>query len=536
MASTQVQGLMRGIGAAGCVLPVLALAACAVGPDYRAPGAHALALPDAFAARPPEFVSPATADELAHWWTGMGDPVLDALIGDALAQGPDVVAAAARLRQARGALRQAHAALLPTLGGTASLGHTELIGSGRNAIIAAPGTGVGGGGTGGATTLFGGGSQTSYNARLDAAYEVDIFGGVRRGIEAARGDEAAALESLRDTQRTVAAEVALSYITARSAQERLGIARANLKSQDETVQIADWRGLAGLVSSLDVAQARAQREQTAATIPALDTGYTQAASAIATLTGHNPGEVEARLAPGAAVPQADRMLGAEVPVEVLARRPDVRAAERGLAAAIARIGVAKADLYPALRLSGTLGGNGTSIGDISRYSTGSLLAAVTAPIFDGGAIRGRIESARGAADEALATYRKTVLTALGDVENAMTALANTREREVSLSLAVDQSQNALLFAQSQYRAGLVDFQTLLDSERTLLGTQDGAAQARADRATALVQLYKALGGGWQAAPMPAAAMPKTPAAVELPDLASAEPSGGPADTAPDEKR
>ena len=162
-----------------------------------------------------------------------------------------------------------------------------------------------------------------------------------------------------------------------------------------------------------------------------------------------------------------------------------------------------------------------------------MLAALSAPIFEGGAIRGRIDSARGGADAALASYRTTVLTALGDVENAMAALANTREREVSLSLAVDQSQSALLFAQSQYRAGLVDFQTLLDSERTLLTSQDGAAVARADRASALIQLYKALGGGWQAAPMPADAMPKTKAAVELPDLASAAPSGG--DARPSER-
>jgi outer membrane protein TolC len=244
------------------------------------------------------------------------------------------------------------------------------------------------------------------------------------------------------------------------------------------------------------------------------------------LVGEAPAAMLKRLADPAPVPEADRVLGADVPFAVLARRPDVRAAERELAAATARIGVAKADLYPALRLTGSLGGNGTAIGDISRYSTGSVIAALSAPIFDGGAIRGRIESARGAADEALATYRKTVLTALGDVETAMAALANTREREVSLSLAVDQSRAALLYAQSQYRAGLVDFQTLLDAERTLLTSQDGLATARGDRATALVQLYKALGGGWQAAPMPASATPKAKAQVELPSLAVAGP--GPA--------
>jgi multidrug efflux system outer membrane protein len=505
----------------------LVASACTVGPNYHAPGAAALGTPDRFAATTPDYAAPADADELASWWTRLNDPLLEQLIVEALAQGPDVAGAGARLRQARGALRQARAALFPTLDGAASIGHTALIGKGGGAVITAPGSGTIGGGTGGASTLIATtGSTTSYDAGLDAAYEVDLFGGVRRSVEAARGDEAQALEQLHDTQRSVAAEVALDYVTARSAQERLGIARANLQSQDDTVQIVGWRVQAGLVSSLDLAQARAQRENTAAIIPQLSTGFTQSVSALAVLVGISPEAMLARMAAVAPVPVADRMLGADVPLAVLARRPDVRAAERALAAATARIGVAKADLYPALRLSGSLGGNGTSIGDISRFSTGSVLAALSAPIFDGGAIRGRIDSARGGADAALASYRTAVLTALGDVENAMAALANTREREVSLSLAVDQSQSALLFAQSQYRAGLVDFQTLLDAERTLLTNQDGLASARADRASALIQLYKALGGGWQAAPMPADAMPKTRAAVELPTLASAAPSGG----------
>ncbi|WP_419826339.1 efflux transporter outer membrane subunit [Sphingomonas sp.] len=507
----------------------LALAACAVGPNYRAPSATALAVPGRFAATAPDYAAPADQAELARWWTALDDPLLETLIAEALAQGPDIQAAGARLRQSRGALRSARASLLPALTTSASAGHTSRIGSGGT-VFTLPGGATGGAGTGlttGGSNLFAtSGSYETYSAGLDAAYEVDLFGGVRRSVEAARGDEAAGLEQLRDTQRTIAAEVALDYVTARQAQERLGIARDNLRSQDDTVQIAGWRAQAGLVSSLDVAQARAQREQTAATIPTLATSLVQAASAIGALIGQAPGDVQKRLADVRPVPVADRVLGVDLPLAVLAHRPDVRAAERDLAAATARIGVAKAELYPALRLTGSLGGNGTAVGDISRFSTGSIIGALSAPIFDGGAIRGRIEQARGAADEALANYRKAVLTALGDVENAMAALANTREREVSLSLAVDQSRAALLYAQSQYRAGLVDFQTLLDAERTLLTSEDGLATARGDRATALVQLYKALGGGWQAAPMPASATPRTRAQVELPTLATVGP--GPA--------
>ena len=506
------------------VAAALALVGCAVGADYRAPTPAALAVPDRFAATGPAFAAPADEVELSHWWSGLGDPVLDGLIGDALALGPDIAAAGARLRQARGAVRTARAAILPAVTASGSASHTEQIGSGHSIIF--PGLGVGGVG-GGASQLFSG-STTVYRASADASYEADLFGGVSRSIEAARGDEAAGLENLRDVQRSIVAEVATDYVNARSAQERLAIARTNLRTQDDTVQIVGWRVQAGLVSSLDLAQARAQREQTAATIPQLETSLTQATSAIAILIGRAPGEVQARLADPLPVPAADRMLGADVPLAVLARRPDVRAAERTLAAASARIGVARAQLYPALRLTGSIGGNGQSIGDIGRFSTGALVASLAAPIFDGGAIRGQIEQARGRADEALADYRRAVLTALGDVENAMAAMASTREREVSLTLALDQSRDALLFAQSQYRAGLIDFQRLLDTERALLSSEDGAAAARADRATALVTLYKALGGGWQAAPMPDTAIPKRKATIELPDLASAGPA--PADS------
>jgi NodT family efflux transporter outer membrane factor (OMF) lipoprotein len=504
-------------GVLGAALAAMALlvipSGCTVGPDYRTPSATALALPSRFSIETPPGSAPPGTAELASWWTALEDPVLDGLVKDALAASPDIVAAGGRLRAARGATRGARAGLLPTLDASASAGRSALIGKGSDALIATPGLGAGT-----STLLATNDGGTTLDAGLDASYEADIFGGVKRSVQAARADESSAAENLHDTQRSVVAEVAIDYITARSAQERLAIARSNLHSQDETVQIVGWRVRAGLTSSLDLAQARAQREQTAASIPSFETSFVQSSNALAILIGQAPGSIAGRLQPPQPVPIADRVLGADVPAAVLSRRPDVRAAERTLAAATARIGVAKAQLYPALRLTGSLGGSGGSVGDITRFTTGSLIAAISAPIFDGGAIRGQIEQARGNADVALATYRTTVLTALGDVENAMTALANTRVREVALALAVDDSRNALLLAQSQYRAGLVDFQVLLDSERTLLSSEDGLASARADRASALVQLYKALGGGWQAAPIPDSALPGTLSAIERPDI------------------
>jgi NodT family efflux transporter outer membrane factor (OMF) lipoprotein len=488
-----------------------------------------MGVPDQFAADIAPGAEAPNEQELATWWAALGDPLLDQLVAQALAASPDIEAAGARLRQARASYKQARASLFPTLDGNASAGRTSLLGKGAGSFIATPGGG------GSSTSFATSGSFNQFDASLDAAYEVDLFGGVRRSIEAAKGDYAGAAEGLRDTQRTIVAEVALDYVDARSAQERLAIARSNLKSEDETVQLVGWRVKAGLVSSVDLAQAKAEREQTAATIPALETSFAQSVNALAILIGQAPGSVMPRFDPPKPVPIADRALGADIPAAVLAQRPDVRAAERTLAAATARIGVAKAELYPALRLTGSLGGNGTSIGDIGTFLTGTLLGAVSAPIFHGGAIRAEIENARGGADLALADYHKAVLTALSDVENALVSLANSRRRVVTLSAAVDDSRSALIFAQSQYRAGLIDFQTLLDSQRTLLSSQDSLAQARADRATALVQLYKALGGGWQAAPMPTSALPNTPAQIELPDIATLPSPLTPADVQPTER-
>ncbi len=496
----------------------LALTGCTVGPDYRQPPAATIGVPDQYYADiAPGAAAPDEA-ELATWWAALGDPLLDRLVTMALAANPDIDAAGARLRQARATYKGARASLFPTLSANASAGRTAQIGKGSSVTVATPGLGTGS--SVGATSFATSGSYNQFDAGLDAAYEVDLFGGVRRSVEAARGDYASSAESLRDTQRTVVAEVALDYVDARSAQERLAIARANLASEDQTLQLVGWRVKAGLVSSLDLAQAKAQREQTAATIPALETSFAQSVNAVAILTGRAPGSLTPSFDPPRPVPIADRALGADVPAAMLAERPDVRAAERALAAATARIGVAKAQLYPVLRLTGTLAGNGTTVGDISRFATGTLIAAVTAPIFDGGAIRAQIENARGGADLALAQYRSAVLTALSDVENALVALANSRRQVVTLTAATSDSRDALIFAQSQYRAGLIDFQTLLDSQRTLLTSQDSLAQARADRATGLIQLYKALGGGWQAAPMPASALPHMPAAMENPDLSA----------------
>jgi outer membrane protein, multidrug efflux system len=471
------------------MLPLLLLSACAVGPDYRPPSASALKVPERFNAAMP--ASTAEVD-LARWWTGFDDRVLTDLVDRALAANLDIEVAGARLRQARAGLRSARGAALPSIGASGSVSRS--VGRSGGSFVD-PDSG---------RTISTGGDTSLFRAGFDAAWETDLFGGIRRSIEAARANAQGAENDLHFAQLTVASEVGLNYLDARLAQARLRIARDNLASQDETLQIVGWRVQAGLVGSLDLEQARQLRAQTAATIPTLQASYVAAVNRIAVLLGEAPGAVTALIDAGGAIPLAPAITTA-IPADVLQRRPDVAAAERSLAAETARIGVETAQLYPALRLSGSFSGSSTSLGDLPSAAIGNLISSITAPIFEGGRIRAAIEGQRASTDAALATYRSTVLTALEDVENALTALQAAERREREIGLAATAARNAVLYARSQYRAGLIDFQALLESERSLLSTEDNVASARADRATATVQLYKALGGGWQAAPMPATA-------------------------------
>jgi NodT family efflux transporter outer membrane factor (OMF) lipoprotein len=465
------------------------LSACAVGPNYVAPAPGALAVPDRFNAAVPAASNEA---ELAGWWQAFGDPILTDLVARALAANPNVDVAGARLRQARAAVGVAESSFFPTLGASGSGARSETLRGGGSIID--PNTG--------ATLSRGGGGQTSFRAGVDASYEVDLFGGIRRNVEAARADRDAAVANLHAAQLSVASDTALNYITARNAQSRLAIARSNLANQEETVRIVGWRVQAGLVSSLDLEQARTLRAQTAASIPALETNYVAAVNRLAILLGAAPGAVTALIDPVKPIPLAPDEVATGLPAELLSRRPDLVSAERALASATARIGVATADLYPALRLTGSILGSGASLGGLDDSVISNLVGSISAPIFQGGALRAQIENARGGADAALGSYRAAVLTALEDVENALTSNRNARRREVELANAEEASRNAAIYARSQYQAGLIDFQQLLDAERSLLSSQDGRSTARADRASATVQLYRALGGGWQAAPLP----------------------------------
>jgi NodT family efflux transporter outer membrane factor (OMF) lipoprotein len=459
-----------------------------VGPNYHPPSPEVLKIPDQFQASS-AIVPEQDMVDLAHWWDSFEDPVLSQLVERAFAGNLDVDAAGARLRQARATLRATQGQLLPTLNASGVVSRS--IGNQR-AVIIDPTNGQ---------AVATGGDTTIYRPTFDVSWEADLFGGIRRSVEAARASAQASEATLRFTQASIASEVALNYIDARLAQSRLRIARENLSSQDDTLELVGWRQKAGLVSSLDYEQARQLRAQTAATIPTFENDYNTAVNHIAVLLGEAPGAVTALIDPPASIPLAPGV-GAPIPAQMIQRRPDVAQAERALAAEVARIGVQTAQLYPALQLQGSFSGSATSVAAAFSNGIGNVAAAITAPIFEGGRIRAAIHGQRASADAAFDAYRKAVLTALEETENALKGRDVADRREGDLKVSYEAANNAASYARLQYRSGLIDFQSVLDAERTLLSSQDATASARAARASATIQLYKALGGGWQNLPTP----------------------------------
>jgi multidrug efflux system outer membrane protein len=449
-----------------------ALAGCAaVGPDYRAP---APALPAAWSeSAAATGVARGRREDLSRWWERLNDPVLTDLVAQALRANPDVRIALARLREARA--RRALAAA-------------------QNAPQLQAGAGASATGTSRPRS-----SAHTYDARFDASWEMDVFGGRRRALEAAEADLQASAASVDAARVSLVAEVARNYVDARAFQARVAVARDNLATQSETLQLTEWRAQAGLVGSLDVEQARANREQTRAQIPALETSLAEARHRLAILLGQPPAALQDRLARAAPIPRVPTGIAVGIPADVLRQRPDVRAAERTLAAETARIGEAEAARYPAFDWSASIGLEAFGLDALTGGGatlTRSLAVAMTAPVFNGGRLQQQVEIQRAVAQRARVNYEAVVLTALEDVENALAAFANSRARRGALAAAVTAARNAALLAHQRYQGGLVDFQTVLDTERSVLTVEDSLAASEADGMQALVQLYKALGGGW----------------------------------------
>ncbi|MGE5332727.1 MAG: efflux transporter outer membrane subunit [Nitrospirota bacterium] len=413
----------------------------------------------------------AEATPLAQWWQRFGDPQLTELVGQALQAHISVRSAQAALQQARAQAQVQQAGLLPSVNASGSAQRSRSAGSTGN----------------------------SFQLGFDAAWEPDVFGRLHAGADASEADARAAQAGLAQVQVSLAAEVAVHYITLRGLQERLSIAQRNLASQRETLQMTDWRVQAGLTTSLVSEQARAAAEQTAAQIPQLQANLAQSRHALAVLTGRAPGALDTLLASPRPVPRAPDDLVLAIPAETLRQRPDVRQAEERIAAALARVAQADAARYPSFRISGSLGLRALTLGALGDGASvvHSLLGGISVPLFDGGAARAQVRVQEAALEQARVNYEATVLTALQDVEDALVALRGERERLVRLQAAADAAGNAALLAQNRYESGLIDFQAVLDTQRTLLSTQDSVAISIANAGADHVRLYKALGGGWQ---------------------------------------
>lgn len=449
----------------------LVLGACAVVP--RPAGTAGLVAPPERWSDP--ALASATPTSLAAWWQSFGDPTLTALVAQALQANTDLRSAQAALRQARAQRDVQAASLAPTLGGSASAQRSR----------------------------SGGSTGNRFQAGFDAGWEPDVFGGLAAGVAASEADAQASAASLGAVQVSVAAEVATTYVSLRGAQQRLAIARENLDAQLETLQIARWRQQAGLASSLEVEQARAAAEQTRSQVPTLETTVAQAQNALAVLTGELPGALQARLAPGGPIPQGGGALALAFPAETLRQRPDVRDAELRVAAAAARTDAADAARRPSFQLGGSLGLSALTLGSLTNGASvvGALLGSVSLPLLDGGAAQARVRVQEAGLDAERIHYQAVVLGALQEVEDALVALQKRRERLATLNAAAVAAANAALLARQRQASGLVDFQVVLETQRTLLAAQDGVAATTTDLGTDHVRLYKALGGGWASDPM-----------------------------------
>ena len=450
----------------------IALTACTVGPDY-APPATASAAAGPFIAANSPAVQPLAPVE-GDWWRLYRDPVLDGLIRDALAANTDVRSAVARLARARAALREVKVDRLPQAGVDAAATRGRESGNGD--------------------------AQTSFDARLEVAYELDLFGRVRRDVEAARGDVGAAAADAESVRVAIVAETVRAYADAANSAQRLAVASRIVELLDRSLQLTGRRVEVGLTTRLDTARIASLLNQRKAEIPAIAAERDSALFRLAMLTGRAPAELPQTA--GARITSLD--LDQPIPVgdgaQLLARRPDVRAAERRLAASTARIGVATAELYPRISLGASVGSAAGSLGNLLSNPVGFLLGPLISWSFtDHSRARVRVAGAEAGAQEALAEFDGTVLRSLQETETALSAYANALRRREALAAARGEAEVAARIVRAQQREGQVDSLALLDAERTFAESEAALADMEGSVAIAQIDLFRALGGGWASA-------------------------------------
>jgi len=480
------------------LIPLLLLGACTVGPNYAGPpkAIGSAATPPAGFVRADNTLA-TTAPAVADWWTTLNDPMLDWLEERALASNPNVAVAQARLKQARSSLRLERANQAPNANASATYLHANLpelnLGGGEQG-------GANGGASGGSANGSGGGTNIDFfNLGFDASWEIDLFGGRRRTVEAARASAAAAEANVADAQVSLSADVAQAYIGLRDAQQRLILARDASRMQRDTLNLTLQRFNNGTASQLEVERLRNQVESTDAQILPLSSSVETYLNALAILIGEAPGTLDQRLAQAAPVPLPPAQVAIGDPTALLQRRPDIRAAERNLAAQTARIGVAEAAKFPRLNLMGIIGIGGTSLDALTDLDN---LVTLGAPmlqwnVLNFGRANARVGQAEGARDEAEAQYRGAVLLALRDAEDSLSRFRARRNTVATLARAKASADRSAVLMQQRYRAGAATLIDMLDAERQRVSAQQSLSQAVAGLTNDYVALQKALGLGWR---------------------------------------
>jgi multidrug efflux system outer membrane protein len=463
--------LLAGVGS------VLLLNGCAVGPNFHPPKTEVSA---AFANGNQTNMAPASTS--VTWWRGFNDPLLDTIVEQAVTNNPDLRIATAHVLEARALRMGAVANLLPVA--EANAGWTKSQASQDSEPF---------------PLTYDQRSLSLYNVGFDATWELDIFGHVRRSIQADTADVLATIATRQDVLITLISEVARNYFELRGAQNQLAVARGNADNERDTLDLTEAKFKAGRATELDSARARAQLDATLALIPPLEANVKHAIYRLGVLTGQQPTVLEAALAPPAPIPALPPLVNIGNPADLLRRRPDIRSAESTLAAATARIGVETSDLFPRVYFNGNLG---LQANDISRLFIGgadsySFGPAITWSALDIGHVLARIKAANARAEAQVANYEKTVLNALEETENALVDFGQEQRRRDYLRSSDRSATEAMALARQRYEGGVADFLPVLDAQRTQLSIQAQLAASETRTATSLVAIYKALGGGWQ---------------------------------------
>ncbi|MNH91973.1 Toluene efflux pump outer membrane protein TtgI precursor [compost metagenome] len=453
---------------------VLLLSGCVVGPDYKTPSLLTPASWNASysktAERPPEF---------GHWWTRLNDPLLNSYVERAVSGNLDVGAAIARVSEARATLAQDRGTLLPAFSNSDSVRRTKVS----------------------EVTATGENPSTQYQSGFDASWEIDLFGGRQRSVEAARYGLDASEEDLRNTLLTLVGDVSSNYAQVRAAQARLSLARRTARSQRDTVALTRAKAEAGTATASEVSRAEGLAATTEAEIPSIEISRATAVHRLGVLLGLPPAELARRLEKSAPIPRPRFPMPVGIPADTLLTRPDVRLAERRLAQSTARIGAAEAARYPSISLTGNIASQALTLGDIAEKSTigWSIGPAISIPIFRGGQLKAAVDIAKARRDGSAAAYQATVLTAMEDVENAIVSLNQNRARNGKLASAASSYRSATRGAQVQYEGGSLEYLNLLDSQRAQYQAESALIDSQLAVTQAYIALNKALGGGWTGA-------------------------------------